>query len=244
MLEPTLKAAGLDPKETLVYEEILKNGKLSAAPILEILPIKRGDLYNILHRLERKKLIHQLPGVKKLTYSIRTPEMIEEAIRDNEKNLTEAKKQLSLLYSLFNLGMGRPGVRFAQGVEGIKEIFNETLTSKTEILSYADVDGWIKYLGNYAKWYAKERLEKGVKERVIAPDTPGAKKYLSDYDMSVTKVKFIPYLKFKFSMEMNIYDNKILYVTLREPFMAVLIENQAIADTQRAIFELSWSFRQ
>jgi len=43
---------------------------------------------------------------------------------------------------------------------------------------------------------------------------------------------------------MDIYDDKVLYVALREPFMGVLIEDKTIADTQRAIFELGWAYQQ
>jgi hypothetical protein len=59
--------------------------------------------------------------------------------------------------------------------------------------------------------------------------------------MEMTRVKFIPHYKFKFALEMNIYDNKVAYTTFEEPLIAVVIEDKAIADTERAIFELSWA---
>jgi len=242
MLEAVLKAAGLDSKESQIYEGIVRSGRITVAALLESVPgIKRGDLYNVLRRLEGKKLIHPLPELKILTYSASNPEAVERAVRTNEKNIEEAKEHLSFLYSLYNLGVGKPGVRFAQGVEGIKELFNDTLNAKTEIVGYADLDGWLKYLQTYAVWYAAERRRKGIKERVIIPDTLNARNYMSAYNKEVTEVQFVPHEKFKFSLEMNVYDNKVLYVTFHEPFIAVLIESQAIADTQRAIFELSWA---
>jgi len=240
MIEPVLRAAGLDSKEAQVYEQILRVGKITPAALLEKIQIKRGDLYNVLRRLEERKLIYSLPDAKKLTCAAAPPEAIEQIIKAKERNLEDAKGRLSMLSSLYNLGMGKPNVRFAEGIEGIKEIFNDTLTAKTEIVSYADVDGWMKYLEKYAIWYAAERRRRKIKERAIIPDTPEAKKYMAGYNMEVTKIKFIQHEKFQFSLEMNIYDNKVSYVTFREPFISVLIEDQAVADTQRAIFELSW----
>ncbi len=237
----TLKTAGLDKKEAFVYEEILRHGPINTALLLKKLPIKRGDLYNVLSHLERGKFIESLPEFKKLTYKVTDPEIIDHAVKTQERHVHEAKENLDLIYSLYNLNMGKPGVRFAQGLEGIKEIFNETLKSKTEIVGYGDVDGWLTHLGKYTKWYGKERLRKNIKERIILPDTATAKKYFEEYDKRATEIKFVPHEKYVFSLEMNVFDDKVIYVTLREPFIALLISDKSIADTQRAIFELTWS---
>lgn len=242
MLEPVLKAAGLNPKEAEVYESILRSGKETPASLLKKVQLKRGDLYNVLRGLEKRKLIYSLPNTKKLTFVVSDPGTIEQAVRANERGLEEAKERLSFLYSLYNLGIGKPGVRFTQGLEGIKELFNDTLTAKTEILSYADVDGWIKHLPKYMVWYAAERRRRKIKERAIIPDTPAARQYMGDYNKEFTAIKFVPHQKFKFSLEMNIYDNKVVYVTFDEPFIGVLIEDKNIADTQRAIFEFGWEY--
>lgn len=240
MLEPVLKAAGLDEKESKVYEQIVRGGKTAVGSLLEGVQIKRGDLYNVLRRLEKKKLIYAVPEMKKLIYAAADPEVIERTVRANERALEEAKERLSSLYSLYNLGVGKPGLRFAQGLEGIKEFFSDTLNSKTEIVSYADWEGWDRYLYKYAVWYAAERRRRKIKERVIIPDTLSARQYMKNYNAEFTDFRFVPHEKFKFSLEMNIYDDKILYVTFREPFISILIQDQAIADTQRAIFELGW----
>jgi sugar-specific transcriptional regulator TrmB len=241
MLESVLRIAGLDQKEAQIYELILRYNKVNPAKILEKVPIKRGDLYNVLKRLENKRLIHPLPSEKKLTYVALSPDAIEESIKTKERTVEEAKAQLSSLFSLYNVGAGRPVFSFALGLDGIKEIFNDSLTTRTEILSYADVDGWMKHLKNYAVWYAAERRRKKIYERVIIPDTPMALKYMETYDLKVMAAKYIPHKKYKFALEMNIYDNKVTYVTLREPFVSILIEDQTVADTQRAIFEMNWA---
>ena len=77
MLEPILKAAGLDPKEAQVYEEIVRSGKTTVVSLLDKISVKRGDLYNVLRRLEGQKLIHALPEIKKLTYVASDPEAVE-----------------------------------------------------------------------------------------------------------------------------------------------------------------------
>ena len=70
------------------------------------------------------------------------------------------------LFSLYNLNNGKPGIRFAQGKEGIIKLFNETLKSKTEILAYADGEGWVKHFPKYLKWYEEERIKKEEFEKL------------------------------------------------------------------------------
>lgn len=240
LMKPVLEAAGLDPKEAQVYEEILQNGKLAVLNIAKNTGLKKGDLYNVLERLEEKKLIRELPEYKRLTYAVDNPEIIERAILEKEKNLEEAKGRMFELFSLYNLHQGKPGIRFAQGIEGIKKLFNETLKSKTEILAYADAGGWLTHFPEYTRWYAEERIKKNIKERVIISDTTQALDYMKSYNTQVTEYKFVSHAENKFSMEMDIFDNKVIYATLREPFIALLIEDKEIADTHRAIFEMNW----
>ncbi|HEY4497453.1 MAG TPA: hypothetical protein VJC20_01700 [Candidatus Paceibacterota bacterium] len=99
----------------------------------------------------------------------------------------------------------------------------------------------LKHLKKYASWYAVERRKRKIRERAIVPDTPTARKYLDAYNKEVTQIAFVLYSKYRFSLEMNIYDSKVTYVTFREPFISVLIEDKAIADTHRAIFEHNWA---
>lgn len=241
LINPVLQTAGLDPKESMVYEEILQNGKIAVVNILKNLNLKKGDLYNVLGRLEDKKMVQSLPEYKRLTYTVSDPQVIEQAILEKEKNIEEAKGRMFELFSLYNLNKGKPGVRFAEGKEGIKKLFNETLKSKTEIVGYADAEGWIVNFSEYTKWYGRERIKKNIKERIIITDTPKTVEYMKDYDAKVTQFKFLPHQQYKFSMEKDIFDDKVIYATMREPFIAILIEDKEIADTERAIFELSWN---
>lgn len=241
MYEPILETLGLDAKEARVYEHILHFGQSRVTPILRAVPIKRGDLYNVLRRLEQKKLIEPIKDIKKLTYTPTDPQALETLAKAKERKLTEAKDSIATLYGIYNLAMGKPGIRFFEGIDGIKQVLNDSLNATTEILAYSDIDGLLKHLRKYAVWYAAERRRKKIRERAIVSDTPVARKYLSGYNKEVTQIAFVPHTKYRFSLEMNIYDNKVFYATLREPFIAVLIEDKAIADTHRAIFEHNWA---
>lgn len=242
MFNSTLQVADLNEKEALVYTHIVRSGKSTAADLLRATTVKRGDLYNVLRRLEEKRFIFALPDAKKLTYAASDPEVIERAVTAQERLVQDSKLELPLLFSAYNLASGKPGIRYFEGVEGIKEAYQDSLTATTEILAYADADGVLRVLGKkYAAWYAAERRRRKIRERLIVPDTALARRYFAGYDMAMTQHAFVPHEKFAFAAEMNIYDHKVFYTTFREPYIAVLIEDRAIADTQRAIFELGWS---
>lgn len=49
----------------------------------------------------------------------------------------------------------------------------------------------------------------------------------------------IPEEKFRFSPEINIYDNKVMIASWREK-LGIIIESAEIADAMKKIYELSW----
>ena len=52
-------------------------------------------------------------------------------------------------------------------------------------------------------------------------------------------MRFIPENKYKFENEINIYDDKVSIISPKDQ-MGVIIQNQAIADSQRALFYMAF----
>jgi sugar-specific transcriptional regulator TrmB len=240
MLEGILSTMGLDEKEAKAYEQILKAGEATVRDILRALPYKRGDLYNVLRRLQEKGLILPVPERKVLAYAVTDPQVLDGLAAAKQREVADAKERLSEVRSMYNLALGRPGVRFYEGLEGIQEVMKDSLSAKGELLSYEDIDGLYRHLPQYAKWYEAQRVKNKIRERSIIPDTPMARSVLGSEPAAFRQQRFVPHKLFSFSLEMNIYDDKVFYVTFREPFIAVVIEDKGVADTQRAIFELTW----
>ncbi len=233
---------GFSPKEAGVYLTLLELGPSTAAEIARKAGINRTTSYDILESLAGNGLVI-LTGSKIQKYSAENPEKVLKFLEDNIKQaqnrLNEAQMLLPELLSLFST-KEKPKIRFYDGTDGMKEAFEDTLTAKDEILAFAVGADMFKSLGrDYFKNYFKKRAEKNIKVRVIAPDDPGSRDVVLNDKKELRMSLLVPKDKFYFSIEMNIYNNKIMIASWKEKF-AIIIESEEISGAQRKIFELAW----
>jgi hypothetical protein len=141
--------------------------------------------------------------------------------------------------------VGKPGVRFYEGLEGIKQVLKDTLVNNQQksLLTFSDVGGYAQYLSEWnTKYYAPERQAKKIFEKVIIPNSQGALDYMKDYKGSeVTEILFIDNDLYPFSTEVNIYENKVSFVTFSpRVHVGVIVESKEIAETMTSIFNFTW----
>ena len=155
------------------------------------------------------------------------------------KELVEkAEKFVPKLNTLHKVG-GRAQVKFYEGEEGLKQVYEDTLTSQEPIVSYATFDDMHKALPGYFPSYYKRRAEKGIAIRGIVPETKTALERQLKNKEEAREMRFIPADEYYFSPEMDIYDNKVMIASWREKF-GIIIESAEIADAMKKIFKLAW----
>lgn len=245
MYKEIFNQIGLSYNESIIYEFLLKNGGSSAGTIIKKTPLKRGVVYYVLADLQKKGLISEQKKKKIAYFSPNHPQKLEEYLSEKENELKKAKNSLianfPAIISDFNLVSGKPGFKIYEGRKGLVEVLNDSLTSKEEILTYAEIEGMEKYLGkDNEKYVEKRKMLKKIKKGIVA-DTPYAKNYLKNYDRSVTEIRFIDSNKFPLFLEMEIYDNKVSFMTFSEKrLIGAIIENEEIYKTQKSIFKMIW----
>ncbi len=245
---------GLSNNEAIVYECLLKNGNSPAADIIKKTPLKRGVIYNALEDLIKKDLIGERrissggrQGAKKISqFGPNHPQKLEEYVENEKKRIAEMENNLnanfSAILSDFNLASGKPGVKFYEGIEGIKKVTEVSLTAKSTIYSYADIEAIEKYVSAINRDYVRKREKLGIKKRGIVIDSPFTRNYLKDYYREITDTRFIDHKLFPFNTVMQIYDGKISYVTLSEKSkIGILIEDANIYQMHKSLFEFAWT---
>lgn len=252
MYKDLFTSLGLSANEAIVYEYLLKNGESSAGAIIKKTPLKRGVIYNCLEELTKKDLITEqhmakTKGGGKIAYfAPNHPQKLEEYVENEKSRLEKVQKTLDLslpaILSDFNLISGKPGVKFYEGIEGIKKVLADSLTAKSTIYSYADLEAVVTHIDNINRAYVKKRDELGLKKKVIFIDSPFARKYLKNYHRETTYMKFIDHKLYPFNSIMQIYDGKISYVTLsKNSKIGVIIEDKNIYQMHKSIFKYVWS---
>jgi sugar-specific transcriptional regulator TrmB len=245
MYEDTLIKSGLSPEQAKIYSFLLSSGPKKARKIGLETGIKRGLVYKALDQLIELALVEKIEKDGEITlFSPLHPNHIVDLIAERKKTLesaTEAiKGVVGQMTSDFNLISKKPNVQFYEGMSGAKTVLEDSLYAKSEILTYADLETVEKYIHDLNAWYAGERDKYGLKKKVLVLDTPFNRKTMSGYHEEVTDVRFLPIESEPFATIVEIYDNKISYVSLGETIIGVIITDNRIADLHKKLFEFNW----
>jgi HTH-type transcriptional regulator, sugar sensing transcriptional regulator len=244
--EPNILAqVGLSDKEALVYESLLKLGKIPVSNLVASLSQKRSTVYSVLEELIKKGLVEKDQSEAVDKFRAKHPYSLKQYIETQVEQIKKADSQLEAVLpsyiSLYHQAQNQPGIKFYEGKEGMNQVLNDSLTSKTEILTYVDIEAIMKFIPDINAQYVKKREKLGIKKRGIIIDTPAARKYLANYDTQVTDSKLITAAATPAKTIMQIYDNKISYITLTdENMIGLIVSDKNIYQMHKSLFEFSW----
>lgn len=235
---------GLTSEEAKVYLAVLELGGSYASNIARRANINRATCYHTLNNLVKKGLITSYTKQKALWFNAEDPKRI---IDIAEQKLKRANILAPQLLSISNTITFKPKIRFYEGVDGVKNIFEDILkTKENEILGYTNIEALAKLLINYFKEYCRRKIERKLKTRYLAPVTKeGAdiidKFYPAGYDRNLVEILLVNKDEFFFENEITIYENKVAIFSLREEETnGILIESTTFAKSMRSIFDLAW----
>ena len=245
-----IKKLGLNENEIKVYLALLELGPSLVTKIAQKAGINRTSSYDILERLVRYNLVTYASGQgSKKEYSAMPPynliSFLERQQKEKNKQLEKLKEKLPELRMLYKID-NKPAIKFFEGSDGVKAIYQETLKSKTEILSVGDCEEWeSEDFISWGKKYNQERTRLKIKERVIIPDTKKTTDWFKKYPTSLkyTDYRILPKdkINFTFNSEINIYEDKLVIVLLKKPNrMGIMITSKDLVKILKALFEMTW----
>lgn len=245
-----LHEAGLSPEQATIYEVLLKIGVSPASQVAKEVPttLSRPLVYKVLDELITMNLAEkQNIAGKVATFSAKHPTAILEKIDARKTQIEQTKAQFAItsgkLASLFNLTAGKPGVQYFEGKDGVWEVLMDSMRAQEEILTYADLEAIARYIPELNAEYSAMREDKKVKKRGLVLDSALARQFLASYDGAVTHTKLIPASEGTLALQtvMQIYDNKVSYITMTDAYMVgIIITDQFITNTHKYLFESMW----
>ncbi len=233
-----LKNVGLTEKESRVYLSCLELGSEVVTKIAKIAHLNRVTTYDILEKLKAKGFVTFLIKKNIKYFSALDPELV---YAETQRHTSQLKLALPSLKRI-KIGTNHPQVQYFEGIEGIKAIYADTLTSKTEILNYANSREIRKFWPEYDDEYVAKRVKKKIYLRGIAPEDEYGKHVHSQDKVKHREIRLVPAKTYDFTNEINIYDNKVAIVSIHDELIGMIIESSEIAHTQRAIFQMAWEF--
>lgn len=235
----TFTDLGLKPQEAKVYLACLKLGQSTVGKIADESGVQRTFVYDILKDLHIKGIVSSVEMRGKKHFSAVS---VEQFKRIQEEKFNKFVNLMPELKAFETTVGDRPKVRFYEGKQGIFAAAYDTLEIPrgSEILAYSTGKGLWSDEPEFALKYIKDRVKKGIASRAIAPDLLETKAYTDNNEEHMRNCRLVPADKFGFTNEINIYGNKVLIMSLQGELLAVMIESESVAKTQRMIFELAW----
>ena len=234
---------GLKRDEAKVYLACLRNkGGLFTHEITTMSGVKRSTVDLIIDRLLAKGFLSRFREGQRHKFVAESPEKL---LFDFERGLEDFR---TFIPALMRLGTNAEETRvtFHEGAKGIKAIYDDViLTMKAlpekERVVYCVSSG--KDVERVQPRFQKQFIDKRIQNRIFvhmiavraAPEQtwPSSAK-----DQRVTKM--FDGVKYPFTIEFNIYADKIFIISAYRPVGGVIIQNKAIARSLLSFFNLTW----
>lgn len=244
-----LVESGLTQNQAILYELLIKSGPLRASNIVRRLgnSLSRPMVYLILNELVSLGLVEKdLMSGKVARFIPAHPTRIQDIAETRRKNADlvadAAASLIPRIVSEYNLATGKPEIYVYEGIKGIEKVLNDSLTSKTIIYTYADIESVVKNIDEINRQYATKRDSLGINKKAILLDTPFAREYMKGYHQEVTDIKLVSVAEAPpFKSALEIYDGKVAYITFApDKMIGVIIHDPYLYEMHKYMFEYTW----
>jgi sugar-specific transcriptional regulator TrmB len=245
-IQVILKNFGLSEKEIAVYLALVELGPSSVRDISAKSKVNRGTSYDILKSLIGIGIVSYYNKESKQYFIAEPPEKLLSAIDQKKEDLNEVRghieQSLPLIKTLFEKQGGKPSVKLYEGAKGIKQILEDVLESTAQsspkeyyLYSSSTAEDRKNVYADMPD-FSKKRVAKEIKVKIISLGQGGQLAGLDERKQMPVNDSEIK------STHEIIYAGKVAYISLddKEQPVGVVIQNQAIYQTQKLLFEFNW----
>ncbi len=244
-LQGILENIGLTEKEAQLYLAGLQLGSAPASDYAKATDLNRITAYALLEEMVAAGVFTVTKKVRGKAYAPVAPEYLSVEARKNADALDRALPELR---SLRGSKYRKPHVRFFEGWEGMRRVYEDTLTAKSEVLNFANSAVVRRFWPAYDEEYVSERVKRGIRLRGIAPDDATGRRVHGEDKQKLREIRLVPAKEFDFTNEINVYDSKVAICSFDSglkgdtDMFGVIIESKEVAETQKQIFEMAWRY--
>jgi sugar-specific transcriptional regulator TrmB len=247
---------GFTDKEALVYVSLLELGGAYPSRIAEYTGLNRSTAYKILLQLSVRGVISEIEKRNKIYYQIEKPEKIsqhaERRVNMAVNELSYTKEVIPEIAGLFNTLKNHPRVTYYEGADGLQSIYEDIVSIKKpyEMLAFSKTDDFVNLLSEkFLIDFVKKKVEIGITTRGLLPDTKDSRRFVAQYYSKEVPDKFQPKSRyvnpdaFPLNGEIIMYGDSRISMTnfSQNQVTGIIIDDKALHQMMRVIFELSWS---
>lgn len=251
MVEHLLTDLGFSDKEVKVYLAALQFGMQPASVLAKHVKMNRVTTYVICKKLIERGVANVVTRNNIQYFTVEKPEALVWYAEHQQKEWVRRRKAVEASLGDFSHYLrdvsALPKVRFYEGLEGVKRVYEDTLApgggraQGGMIRAFLTVDTIPEELREFfVHHYMPELLKRKIVSHIVMPESDKARRYSKRDKRYNRKTVFVKPGEFPFETEVAIYGkDRVAFISFREgDLTAVLIENQAIHHTLAAVFEL------
>lgn len=237
-----LQGIGLTEPQSNAYLALLEAGDHTPADLAQEIGETRTNTYAILAKLEKSGLVMRDASKKTRSYKPSHPVNLEAYVeRRRNKILNWEYKLKSIMPGMIKTYFAtteQPEVRFFQGKEALEHIYDDILDTKQD-LHLIMTPNQHDYMGDeFLNDFVKARVKKKIFVEALTPDTPGANHNKAlDKKMLLNRTFYDP-AAFDMPVEINVYGDKVAYLSFGDEVMGTIIHSPQIAQAMRELFNM------
>src|SRR3989344_2896150 len=236
---PTLIDLGLTEKEASVYLMALSIGPTTILKIAQAAGLKRTTVYSVMETLKQKGLMGvEVRGWKEL-YIALDPAAVKQVLKKRENQYIAILPELTAMY---NLRGGGSFLKYYEGLEGVKNVYEQLLRDVqpgSDYLIISDIATWLKADEKFFSDFANRRAQLPIKTRMLFQDSADARRYKKFEKNLNADIKLLP-SDTKLVTNAVIIPQRLVIHQMIPPIMATVIENESTIQMQRQLFEVIW----
>ncbi|HWP69137.1 MAG TPA: helix-turn-helix domain-containing protein [Rectinemataceae bacterium] len=235
---PQLRKLGFSDNEARIYLAALELGESSVQRISQKAKLKRTTAYGIIETLRERGLLKTTKNRKKTLYFAEDPRLLKEIAREAERT---ADAILPSLLAITNLIDRKPKVLYFEGIEGIKELYKETLLyPDSRILGWLSAGSFRTEESWFDRYYRPQRKEKRIYTDVIVPDLPETRSYHKQDQIDFHRTKIDTQSGASIASDILLFGTRHVAILSWEEMTGIVIESAKIHATLSGIFETHW----
>ncbi|MEI6477404.1 MAG: helix-turn-helix domain-containing protein [bacterium] len=244
MTTEELISLGLSDKEAELYLALLELGPSKAKDISAYTELNRGTIYDVARSLFKKGLVSSTQK-KNITHFVASPP--HRYIYQLNQEVTAATSLMPAIEDMIQSSSYRPVVRFFEGVEGIKTVYEETLRCRSkEIVCFVSAREILEVVGEeFMQYYAEKRTRRHIKIRTL--NDPRGEISLEEEgfhmvsDPLLLRESRLGPSSIDVSAMMMIYDDSVALMSTKRENFGTILESHEYSTMLRDMFETMWS---
>lgn len=242
-----LKQLELSEVEAKLYLTLLQTGPASVRDLAQTIEIKRTTAYFYIDQLVDKGLIMKLVKGSKKLVAANEPENLQHLVEEKVANAKEVEKKFPEILKILATSLpqsadaGNAEVRYYKGVNGVKKIYEEALSSK-ELRSYVNLNDVESFFPENVFSFDKAfQKNKDIKIYEFVEDSPASRKQIEILSQNKRyNFKFLPKDIRINASDILLYDGKVAIINLRELTTGVVFHNNDYFNISQELFEHMW----